>query len=199
MLVNIKYKKFENQGFFNETERELSRIPLRDEIIEIDNELYYINYICTNVDNDRIILRCYPFVNKGISINNYNWIAISCSIKKYYPEAVINIIKGIILPSLPDNPVKIINGFFFSVECNRRNLDTKWSKYLEQNFCLINFYDILEHKVCREEMVECAKENNAIVYIIGEIEDGVKEEFELYQKAGLETRIIPLEPNDLPF
>jgi hypothetical protein len=201
MLVNIKYTKNVNQGFYNEIERDLTRIPFTNEHIEIDNELYNIDYINTNVDNDSVSLILHRIFHINVFPTRSNCIAISCSIQKYYPEEIINIIENKIISSYNGAAINIINGFLPKEECIRRNLDTTCIEYLEKKFRLnlINFYDTVNYKTRREEMVECAKENNAIVYIIGEIADGVKEEFELYKKAGLETRLIPLEPHDLPF
>jgi len=200
MKVSIKYKKNENQGFFNEVEKDLGRVPEKGELVQLDGNVYFVNQIVTDIvgHNGKVSLELCPYEEEdhnecGCPCCAYeddaDYVCISCSIKDYKIEDVIQTVDCL----MDTYDLTLINGFLLKDACKERGFDTSWANYIDASFAgTINFYDTVNQKVLRDEMVAYAKAKDATVFVIGDIEGDVEEEFKLYQKAGLQINVVPM-------
>lgn len=90
----------------------------------------------------------------------------------------------------------LLHGFMNRKTVVRSGYDTTLVDALYSIFpWQFNFYNpAYENPVRRDELAAVAKVLNAQVYIIGDIVDGVKAEYELYSKMGLMIEKVPLAP-----
>jgi len=208
MKVIIKYKKSENQGFFNEIEKDLSRVPLKGELIQLNKESYFVNEITTDISDKKevVILECLPLViseeyecpycSECDDDDDSTYISISCSVGSNYnlSDVIWAVDKYILSNGYSENSSLIlIDGYLPKEQCIENTTSASWRNYLDRAFDdTVSFYDTVNQKVLRKEMVDFARSKNALVFVIGDIEGSVKEEFNLYQKAGLQIKVIPL-------
>lgn len=89
-----------------------------------------------------------------------------------------------------NNNVVLIHGFMPRKDVEYWGYNTEVVDILDTMFpfqlCMFNGYP---H---REEMAAVAKKMDAKVYVIGNVNEGVQEELDLYDEAGLTIHFIPL-------
>lgn len=200
MKVKAFYKETENQGFWNGMEIKISRVPEKGELIKLNGTRYKVLLIETEFISDKesesiVYLVKTHYDGKLIPVDiepETIYLMISCSIQKYDVKKVIKKVDQI-CKSLPNHlSITLIHGFLPHEEVKKRGVDTSWIDYIDDNFDQVTFYDVKNQKVRREEMIDFAKTSKALIFTLGTVEDGVKEEFELMQKAGLSISNLSL-------
>jgi hypothetical protein len=123
-------------------------------------------------------------------------IAISFSLKEQNFEEIKQIVLGIVEHyKEKEEDVLLVHGFMPRRETRIYGLSNKVNCLLERHFPVrLNMYT---DRVLRQQMAEIVKKLDGTVYMVGEIKGGVKIEFDLYSKLGV--NIIHLEQKKLKF
>lgn len=81
-----------------------------------------------------------------------------------------------------DGDLTIVHGFLPREVVIQKNFDTGLVDMLDKHFPKqYNLFDVKENKPLREQIAHFINSNNGKAIFVGEIKDGVEEEFHIYQ------------------
>ena len=204
MKFKAYYKEHDHQGFWNEKEMELPQDITKDKVIKSDGSYYNIKNIVIEESSNQqgysiyLSKHCYSGASGTLDASPVYWrakhIVICGSVQNYDVNEFIAAAESITDKFETDKHIgtlTIINGYLPLDVVQEKQLDPTWANYLN-NYNQVSFYDSVNNKVRREEMAEFASKVKAQVFVLGEIKDGVKEEFDLLQNKGLMITCMPL-------